>query len=97
MFIAMGYKRLNRLRTKFFDSAEEKGYDLISYVSSKAFIWRNVEIGKNCFIFEDNTIQPFVNIGNNVTLWSGNHIGHHSIIEKNCFISSQWSYQDIVK
>ena len=23
------------------------------------------------------------------TLWSGNHIGHHSIIEDHCFITSQ--------
>ena len=58
-----GYKRLNNLELKFFDSAEKRGYDLISYVSSKAFIWRNVEIGKNCFIFEDNTVQPYVKIG----------------------------------
>jgi acyl-[acyl carrier protein]--UDP-N-acetylglucosamine O-acyltransferase len=37
---------------------------------------------------EDNTIQPFVEIGSNVTLWSGNHIGHDTIIEDHCFISS---------
>jgi acyl-[acyl carrier protein]--UDP-N-acetylglucosamine O-acyltransferase len=29
-----------------------------------------------------------VKIGNNVTLWSGNHIGHDSTIEDHCFISS---------
>jgi UDP-3-O-[3-hydroxymyristoyl] glucosamine N-acyltransferase len=34
------------------------------------------------------TIQPFVTIGNNVTLWSGNHIGHHSRIGDNCFLTS---------
>ena len=45
-------------------------------------------IGENCFIFEDNTIQPFVKIGNNVILWSGNHIGHHTTIEDHNFISS---------
>ena len=44
--------------------------------------------GDNCFILEDNTVQPFVTIGNNVTLWSGNHIGHDSVIEDDCFISS---------
>ena len=36
----------------------------------------------------DNTIQPFVEIGDNVTMWSGNHIGHHSKICDNAFISS---------
>jgi UDP-3-O-[3-hydroxymyristoyl] glucosamine N-acyltransferase len=47
-----------------------------------------VEIGEHCFIFEDNTVQPFVKVGNNVVLWSGNHIGHHSTIHDHNFISS---------
>ena len=33
-------------------------------------------------------MQPFVTVGNDVTLWSGNHIGHDSIIEDHCFITS---------
>ena len=37
---------------------------------------------------EHNTIQPFVEIGENTILWSGNHIGHHSRIGANCFVSS---------
>src|SRR6478609_7869767 len=37
---------------------------------------------------EDNTIQPTVGIGDNVVLWSGNHIGHASVIQDQCFISS---------
>jgi acetyltransferase-like isoleucine patch superfamily enzyme len=45
-------------------------------------------VGENCFILEDNTIQPFVRIGNDVTLWSGNHVGHDSVIEDHCFVSS---------
>jgi UDP-3-O-[3-hydroxymyristoyl] glucosamine N-acyltransferase len=39
-------------------------------------------------VLEDNTIQPFVTIGDNVVLWSGNHIGHHSTIGNHVFISS---------
>ena len=39
-------------------------------------------------MFEDNTIQPFVRIGNDVTLWSGNHICHHSVIDDHNFVSS---------
>ncbi|MBA7497333.1 UDP-3-O-(3-hydroxymyristoyl)glucosamine N-acyltransferase [subsurface metagenome] len=88
VFIAIIYTQLNRLRTRLYKETKNKGFSLVSYVSSKAFVWRNVEIGENCFIFEDNTIQPFVKIGNNVILWSGNHIGHHSIIKDNCFFSS---------
>ena len=57
-------------------------------ISVRAFLWRNVQLGEHCFIFENNVIQPFVKIGTNVVLWSGNHIGHHSHIGDHCFISS---------
>jgi len=89
VYVATVYTQLNRLRTRLADSAKSKGYQLASYVSSRSFVWRNVKIGEHCFIFEDNTIQPFVKIGSNVVLWSGNHIGHHSKIRDNCFIASQ--------
>jgi sugar O-acyltransferase (sialic acid O-acetyltransferase NeuD family) len=87
-FAAITYVQLNRLRTRLFRSAKERGYRPASYVSSNAFVWRNVELGEHCFIFENNVVQPFVKIGENVVLWSGNHIGHHSTIGANCFIAS---------
>jgi sugar O-acyltransferase (sialic acid O-acetyltransferase NeuD family) len=88
VFVAITYTKLNRLRTRLANLAKRKGYCLASYVSPKAFIWRNVELGEHCFIFECNTVQPFVKIGGNVVMWSGNHIGHHSVVRDNCFISS---------
>jgi sugar O-acyltransferase (sialic acid O-acetyltransferase NeuD family) len=88
MHVALVYNNLNRDRQKFYMQAKKKGYKLANYISSNAFVWRNVKIGDNVFIFEDNTIQPFVVIGSNVTLWSGNHIGHHSKIGNHVFISS---------
>lgn len=88
IYVATVYTQMNRLRTRLAQAAKARGYRLASYVSSRAFVWRNVELGEHCFIFEDNTVQPFVKIGNNVVLWSGNHIGHHSSIGDNCFISS---------
>jgi sugar O-acyltransferase (sialic acid O-acetyltransferase NeuD family) len=88
VYVATVYSQLNRLRTRLSQEAKRKGYGLASYVSSRAFVWKNVEIGEHCFIFEDNTLQPFVKVGDNVVMWSGNHIGHHSTIKDNCFISS---------
>jgi sugar O-acyltransferase (sialic acid O-acetyltransferase NeuD family) len=88
VYVATVYTQLNRLRTRLASAAKDKGFQLASYISSRAFVWRNVELGEHCFIFEDNTVQPFVRIGNNVVLWSGNHIGHHSVVRDNCFISS---------
>lgn len=87
-YAASVYTKLNRLRKRVADTAKEKGYKLASYISSHAFVWRNVKLGEHIFIFEDNTVQPFSEIGNNVVLWSGNHIGHHSKVGDNCFISS---------
>ena len=88
VYVALVYTQLNRLRERLMGASKELGYSLASYISSQAFVWRNVEIGEHCFVFENNVVQPFVTLGNNVVLWSGNHIGHHSRIRDNCFISS---------
>lgn len=88
MFIALSYAKLNDLRKAKYLAAKNRGYRLASYVSSKATVLNDDAIGDNCFILEDNTIQPFVTIGNNVTLWSGNHIGHHSRIGNHSFVAS---------
>lgn len=88
VFVAVTYTQLNRLRARLTMQAKAEGYRLASYISTRAFVWANARIGEHCFIFEDNTVQPFVTIGNDVILWSGNHIGHHSTLGDHCFISS---------
>lgn len=87
-YVAIVYTELNRVRSRLMQHVESRGYALASYVSSRAFVWPNAKIGKHCFIFENNVIQPFVTLGDNAVLWSGNHIGHHSILQNNLFISS---------
>src|SRR6185436_4680918 len=69
MFIALSYAQMNRLRAAKYAEAKQKGYELVSYISSRCSYLSQHQPGDNCFIFEDNTIQPFVTIGNNVTLW----------------------------
>jgi sugar O-acyltransferase (sialic acid O-acetyltransferase NeuD family) len=88
MFVALSYAKMNRVRAAKYAAARERGYSLASYVSSRCSFLSTRPVGDNCFILEDNTVQPFVRIGNNVTLWSGNHIGHDSVIEDHCFITS---------
>jgi sugar O-acyltransferase (sialic acid O-acetyltransferase NeuD family) len=87
-FVATVYTQGNRLRARLYEHAKAKGFAAASYVSSRAFVWRNCDIGEHCFIFEGNVIQPFCRIGANVVLWSGNHIGHHSRIDDHCFVAS---------
>ncbi|KKJ76503.1 transferase [Kiloniella litopenaei] len=88
MFVAVSFTGVNKLRAEKVKSCKAKGYQLASYLSSRATTFPDIQYGENCLILEDNTIQPFVTIGDNVYLWSGNHIGHHSTIEDNCFIAS---------
>jgi sugar O-acyltransferase (sialic acid O-acetyltransferase NeuD family) len=88
MFIPMSFKKMNHARAEKYYAAKKKGYELISYVSSKATTFPGFECGDNCFILEDNTIQPFVKIGSNVVLWSGNHLGHSSVIKDHVMITS---------
>ncbi len=88
MFLPISFKKMNHVRAEKYYEAKKRGYDLISYVSSRATVFPGFSCGDNCFILEDNTIQPFVKIGNNVVMWSGNHIGHHSVIKDHVMITS---------
>ena len=88
LFVAVSYAKLNALRSEKVAAARAMGYRLVSYLSSRATVFPAFELKDNCFILEDNTIQPFAQVGANVTLWSGNHIGHHSAIEDDVFVAS---------
>lgn len=88
LFVAIPASQLNRLRTRFYLDAKRRGYRFATYVSSRAFVWRNAEVGENSFIFEGNVIQPFVRVGNNCVLWSGNHLGHRTVVRDNVFVAS---------
>lgn len=88
VFVAIPATGLNRLRTRFYLDAKRRGYRFARYISSRAFVWRNAEIGENCFIFEGNVIQPFTRIDDNCILWSGNHIGHRTVVHEHTFVAS---------
>lgn len=88
LFVALGYSKINAVRKEKYLAAKASGYQLATFLSSYATVLNASSVGENCFILEDNTIQPFVTIGNNVTLWSGNHIGHHTMIKDHAFIAS---------
>ena len=87
-FVAIGYTEMNKIREKMYLQTKEKGYTLPNYISSKCSFLSKNEIGDNNFILEDNTIQPYVKIGNNNVLWSGNHIGHDTVIHDHITITS---------
>jgi sugar O-acyltransferase (sialic acid O-acetyltransferase NeuD family) len=88
LLVAAGFSKVNQVRSTIFAECKERGYEFVSYTSSRATVWDDVPVGENTFIFEANVVQPGVEIGANVVLWSGNHIGHDSTIDDHCFIAS---------
>ena len=88
-FAPMSYRKMNRLRERVYIEAKAKGYEMITYVHPTSEVAPGTKIGDNCFILENNTIQPFVVIGNNVILWSANQVSHHSKICDHVFFGPQ--------
>ena len=73
MHVALSYQKLNKLREEKYETVKQKGYNLVSYVSSKSAYWNDIQVGDNCFILENQGSLSVCK--NNVMLWSGNHIG----------------------
>jgi sugar O-acyltransferase (sialic acid O-acetyltransferase NeuD family) len=88
MFVAIGFSGMNQTRARMYEECKSRGYELVSYVSSKAMQLGPVKMGDNCFVFESNVLQPFVELGDDVILWSGNHIGHDVTVGDHTFIAS---------
>jgi sugar O-acyltransferase (sialic acid O-acetyltransferase NeuD family) len=89
MHVALSYKKLNKLREEKFNLCFSKGYGFASYLSSKSIFFNDISLmGKNCFILENQVIQRGVILGDNVMLWSGNHIGHNTKIGDHTYLSS---------
>jgi sugar O-acyltransferase (sialic acid O-acetyltransferase NeuD family) len=86
-FAPLTHRDMNQFREKIYRDFKSRGYTLVSYISSRAIHFPDMPIGDNCFVLENSTIQPFATIGNNVTLWSGSHMGHHSVVGDHVFIA----------
>ena len=88
MAVPIAFSKVNKLRAAKYREAKAKGYELISYVSSKAATWPGLVTGDNCFIFENSVVGPYVTIGSDVII-AGSFIGHHAAIGDHCFVAAQ--------
>ena len=86
--VALSYNKLNQTREEKYNLMKEMGYTLANYICSKSVFWDDLDVVDNCFILENQTIQPTVKIGNNVMIWSGNHLGHGCQIKDHAYLSS---------
>jgi sugar O-acyltransferase (sialic acid O-acetyltransferase NeuD family) len=88
MFVALGYHDLNALREQKIKEAEAKGYEIISYIHPASGVPKDLVHGKNCFIMNNVCIHPRVKLGDDVFVWSGAMIGHHSTIGSHNWLTS---------
>lgn len=86
-FAPINSEKMNTVKEAVFNKIKDKGYQMISYISSKAIIY-NTQVGENCFIQAGNVIHPFTKIGSNVTMWSSNLIAHKSEIKDHVTFAS---------
>lgn len=84
----LSYRRMNEFRRDRHLEGKARGYRFASFIHPASHVY-TAEIGENCFILENNVIQPYARIGDGVIIWSGNHVGHHAVIGDYCFLASQ--------
>jgi sugar O-acyltransferase (sialic acid O-acetyltransferase NeuD family) len=88
MLVLLGYQKMNGLRSEKYLAAKAKGYSFISYVNSQFYRAEDLNVGENCFILDNQSISLDVRIGNNVVMWSSNHIGDLSTIGDHSWLAS---------
>lgn len=88
MLIAIGYHKMNTVRAQKYKMAKQKGYELVSYIHSNADISKTAVIGQNCIILNNVSIEPFVEIGDDVCVFCNAVVAHHSKVEAHAWITS---------
>jgi sugar O-acyltransferase (sialic acid O-acetyltransferase NeuD family) len=88
MFVLLGFQGMNRVRADKYLDAKRKGYQFISYINSRRYSVEELKVGENCFILDGQSFNLDVAIGDNVTMWSANHIGDRTVIGNHVWISS---------
>jgi len=87
LFIALGYKNLNRTRSAVLGRIKSLGLS-IGNVIAEPSLNNLLNFGVNNFIMQGANIQPFVSLEDNVFIWSGSTICHHVTMGSNIWITA---------
>lgn len=86
IFVAIGYGQINRQRAVKLAELSAMGYTAASFVSSKASVADDVEIGPNTMIMEQAIVHPGVEIGEDCIVFPGSIIALHTRLGAHCWI-----------
>ncbi|QOZ27287.1 acetyltransferase [Bradyrhizobium sp. CCBAU 51753] len=87
-FVPLGSARMNLVRTEKYQLLKAMGYRFITYVHGSNRLAGHCEIGENCFILENQSVNFDAVIGNNVVIWSGCQIGDRSRVGDHAFLAA---------
>lgn len=87
-FVPLGSSRMNMLRAEKYQLLKSLGYRFVTYVHASNQLKGHCEIGENCFILENQSVNFDATIGNNVVIWSGCQIGDRSRIGDHAFLAA---------
>jgi sugar O-acyltransferase (sialic acid O-acetyltransferase NeuD family) len=87
-FVPLGSSRMNMLRAEKYELLKSLGYRFVTYVHASNKLNGHCEIGENCFILENQSVNFDAAIGNNVVIWSGCQIGDGSRIGDHAFLAA---------
>jgi sugar O-acyltransferase (sialic acid O-acetyltransferase NeuD family) len=88
LLLALGGQHVNRLRAARFQEAKARGYGFASYISRRALVWPDLQLGEGGLLFEGCMVHPFARIGSNCVLRSGSHVSHHAVVGDHCFLAA---------
>jgi acetyltransferase-like isoleucine patch superfamily enzyme len=87
-FVPLGSARMNLLRAEKYQLLKSLGFRFISYVHGSNRLAGHCEIGENCFILENQSVNFDAVIGDNVVIWSGCQIGDRSRVGDHAFLAA---------
>ncbi|MCU7694607.1 acetyltransferase [Haoranjiania flava] len=87
IFPAIGYSSSNKIREIVAQDIICQGYELMTYISNRAFIGRNAVIGRGSYICEFVSIGMKAKIGDCVIILANSSIAHDVVIENFSFLS----------
>jgi len=88
MFVATGYKNLNRTRAAIIARLKTLGFSFCNVIPECFLADPTFSYGANNFVMKGAQIQPFVDIRDNVFIWSGATVCHHVSIGSNVWITA---------
>ena len=87
LLIAIGPHQANAPRAQRYAEGLARGYRFARYLSTRARLWPDLEIGPGSLIFENVVVEPFSRIGANTVLRANVHVSHDGRIGDHVFLA----------